>query len=513
MTLRKLLKSLTSRLSLTVLLILIQVVFFFVMLLRLGDLFIYLDLVLYFLSIVLTIYLINDDNKSPSLKLPWILAIVLFPLLGGIGYLLFGRNAVEHDAILLRNTITTKLKDYYGSNHLQVKLAEKNKYYATDASYIHKVSNAVLHNNTKSEYFPIGEAMFDKLCEMLEKAEHYIFLEFFIVQEGEMFDKVLDILKDKANKGVEVRFIYDDLGCIKTLPGDYYKKLESYGIKCGVFNPFRPIVSIIHNNRNHRKIAVVDGYMGISGGINLADEYINKRERFGHWKDTAIYLEGEAVHNLTLLFLEDWYYCRNEMEDYGEYAPFKYAPNVIESDGYYQSYGDSPLDEELCAQNVFINVLSHSTDYVYITTPYLIIDYDFLNSIKLAAKRGIDIRIITPHIPDKWYVHMLTRAFYHSLLDAGVRIYEYTPGFIHAKTMVSDDSVAIVGTINLDYRSLVHNYECATIMYYSSTCMDIKADFEKTLEVCEEMTIDNLPKHNLVYEVVMNIIKLFAPLM
>lgn len=513
MLIRKLMKLLSSRLIFTMLLILLQLVLFFVILFQLSGAFIYFYVVLYIVSILMVIYLINEDSKSPSLKLPWILLIVLIPLVGGIAYLFFGRNAVEHEAIKRRTEVDSKLKEINSNNDLENELKEINPYYATQAHYIHSVSNAVVYKHTHSEYLPLGEVMFDKLCEILRNAKHYIFLEFFIIEEGYMFDTVLEILKQKVREGVDVRIIYDDLGCINTLPNGYYRKLESYGIKCGVFNPFKPVLSIVHNNRDHRKIVVVDGYMGINGGINLADEYINKKERFGHWKDTAIYLEGEAVHNLTLLFLENWYYCGYDLDDYKQYSPLMYMPATIEEDGYYQSYGDSPLDDELCGQNVYMNVLNEAVDYVYITTPYLIIDYEFLNSIKMAAKRGVDVRIITPHIPDKWYVHMLTRAYYGTLLQAGVRIYEYTPGFIHAKTMVADDKEAICGTINLDYRSLVHHYECATIMYNCASCKDIKNDFLETVKKSEEITLDTLPKHNILYDVIMNILKLFASLM
>lgn len=510
---RRILKALTSRLLFTILLILAQCLLFLLLLVRLSEMFVYVYITLYILSLSIIIYIINEDEKSPSLKILWLLFIALLPLAGGVIYLFFGRNAVEVEAINRRKKINDILNNYRINHNLEDELRKTNPYYATQAHYISKVSNASLLENTQSSYLNDGEVMFKKLCEMLEKAEHYIFLEFFIITEGYMWDSIIEILKRKVKSGVEVRVIYDDIGCIKTLPNHYNRTLESYGIKCGVFNPFIPILSIVHNNRDHRKIAVVDGYMAINGGINIGDEYINKVERFGHWKDTAIYLEGEAVHNLTLMFLENWYYCGKKEEDYGNYYPLKYSKQEYASDGYYQSYGDSPIDNEQCGQNVYMNVLNHAHDYVYITTPYLIIDYEFLNCIKLAAKRGVDVRLITPHIPDKWYVHLITRAFYRNLMKSGVRIYEYTPGFIHAKTMVADDSEAIVGTINLDYRSLVHHYECATIMYNCSTCLEIKQDFMDTLDVSEEMTKDKLPKYSLIVDMLMNTIKLFAPLM
>ena len=506
----KIKKIFTSRLVVTGALIILQCILLFYEVLKLSTVFIYMNFILYFLSLLMVVYLVNEGDKSPSIKMPWIILILIVPLVGGVAYLLFGRNAVEVEAIRRRNTVEKKLKEYYGNNELEEELRMQSEPLATQSHYIHKVADCSLQKNTQSEYLPLGEVMFEKTIEILQKAQKFIFIEFFIIEEGVMWDTILEILKKKVAEGVEVRVIYDDIGCIRTLPNNYEKTLRSYGIKCSVFNPFKPVLSIIHNNRNHRKIIVVDGIYGINGGINLADEYINKKERFGHWKDSALYLYGEGVRNLTLIFLEDWYYCNNPLEDYSLFMPQTLS---IESDGYVQSYGDSPLDANLTGQNVYMNVLGMATKYVYITTPYFIIDYEFLNAIKQAALRGVDIRIITPHIPDKWYVHIITRSYYQTLIESGVKVYEYKPGFIHAKTMVCDDTIGICGTINLDYRSLVHHYECATILYQSKTVLAMKDDFSKTLEKCINAENLNKRKHKMLYDIIMNIVKLFASLM
>ena len=347
--------------------------------------------------------------------------------------------------------------------------------------------------------------------EELKKAKKYIFMEYFIIQEGKMWNTILDILKEKAAQGVDVRVIYDDMGCIMTLPNGYNKKLESYGIKCSVFNPFVPILSSKFNTRDHRKICVIDGNVGFTGGINLADEYINAYEKHGHWKDTSVMLKGEGVFALTAMFLSMWDYCSGWEEDFDLFRP-ESMPRLPGS-GWVQPYTDTPLDHEKVGQAVYLNMISRARDYIYITTPYLIVDVATNTALCNAAKAGVDVRIITPHIPDKRSVFEVTKAHYPPLLEAGVKIYEYTPGFIHAKNFVVDGRYATVGTVNLDYRSLFLHFEDGVWLCDAPCIADIKADFEKTLEQCEAISLRRARHLNILVQLYRSVLRIFAPLM
>ena len=328
-----------------------------------------------------------------------------------------------------------------------------------------------------------------------------------------MWDPILAILRRKAAEGVDVRVIYDDLGSIFKLPDGYDKLLESYGIRACVFNPFIPVINLRMNNRDHRKICVIDGHTGFTGGINLADEYINVKELHGHWKDTAIMLRGEAVWSLTVMFLTMWDFIKGEEADFDLYRPQVYQRELPPDDGYIQPFADNPLDDEPVGENVYLNMISRAKKYVYITTPYLIPSNEMMTALCNAARSGVDVRIITPHVPDKWYVHMVSRAHYSQLVEAGVRIFEYAPGFIHAKSFVADGLYAVVGTINLDYRSLYLHFECATWMYGASCIQDIYRDFLETEAVSQEITLEQcraVPFHT---RIARNLLKMFAPLM
>lgn len=327
-----------------------------------------------------------------------------------------------------------------------------------------------------------------------------------------MWDTVLEILKHKAAEGVEVRIIYDDIGCFLRLPKNYTKRLDDFGIKCIVFNPFRPFFTAIQNHRDHRKIVSIDGEVAFTGGINLADEYINEIQRFGHWKDTAVMLRGAAAWSLTLMFLEMWAVAGNTAEDYSRFYPYGDKPLPHESDGFVQPYCDTPMDRENVSEHIYLHILSRAQDYVYICTPYLIIDETMSSALTLAAKSGVDVRIITPHIPDKKAVHATTRSHYHELISAGVRIYEYSKGFMHSKTFVSDDRVATVGTANLDFRSLYLHFECGACLYDSKTVLDVKKDFLDTLDTCVEITPDQF-KVTSRNRLLRAILRLYSPMM
>ena len=327
-----------------------------------------------------------------------------------------------------------------------------------------------------------------------------------------MWSSVLEILEEKAQAGVDVRLIFDDWGCITTLPYHFYKELQKKGIQCAAFNPFRPVMNIILNNRDHRKICVVDGYIGFTGGINLADEYINRKKRFGYWKDTAIRLKGEGVWNLTVMFLQMWSVVTRTEVSFANYQPHCYHPQPFEGEGFVQPYCDTPLDNEVVGENVYMNMINRASRYVYICTPYLIIDNEMMTSLCLAAKSGVNVRIITPGIPDKKIVFLLTQSYYEQLIEAGVEIYEYQPGFVHAKSFVCDDELAVIGTINMDYRSLYLHFENGVWIYGNHVVYDMKADYLEMLKDCKKIDLEFCRKRSALARAFQSILRLMAPL-
>lgn len=497
---------------------------FFAMLLQLailvGGLIAFMDsfYIFYSLSIVLSfavVLWILNDTSNPAYKIAWLIPILVFPIFGGIFYLFFGK-------IRLSGKMKQQIKEgekwvrpltTRGSENLR-KLESLNIDAAMQSRYLSVNARNPVWTNTASEYLPTGELAFERITEALKKAEHFIFIEFFIIGEGRMWETVLSILAQKAKRGVDVRVMYDDFGCIGRLPSNYEKRLEAMGIKCAVFNLLKPLLSASYNHRDHRKILVIDGRVGFTGGINLADEYINEFPRFGHWKDNAIRLEGDAVASFTSMFLKLWSFARRKHDDDPRYEIFPQEGwPVLESDGFVQPYEDSPLDSELVGENVYLNIIGKAKRYLYITTPYLIIDNEMLMALTLAAKNGLDVRIITPHIPDKWYVHAVTRANYRALVAGGVRIFEYLPGFIHSKTFVADDIFGTVGTINLDFRSLYLHFECGVWLFGCRSLLAMRDDFLTTLEKCQEVTIAELDAIKIHRKVAGWLLKVFSPLL
>lgn len=330
-----------------------------------------------------------------------------------------------------------------------------------------------------------------------------------------MWQSILEILEKKAAEGVDVRIIYDGFGCLTTLPNNYPQILKEKGIKSVIFQKFRPFVNVVQNNRDHRKLCIIDGYTGFTGGINLADEYINYKERFGYWKDTAVMLQGEAVANMTVMFLSMWSVLTREKAypDYGRYMPHTYHPEPFEGKGYVQPFCDSPLDNEVIGENVYLNIISQAKKYVYICTPYLIVDNEMITALCLAAQRGVDVRITTPGIPDKKMVFLLTQSYYSQLIKNGVKIYEFSPGFLHAKSFVCDDQVAVVGTINLDYRSLYLHFEDGVWICNNDVVEDIYKDYTDTLKQCVPVSLDFCENRSIAVRMGQSILRLFAPLL
>ena len=358
----------------------------------------------------------------------------------------------------------------------------------------------------------LGEDFFRQLMRELPKAKKFIFLEYFILEKGLMWDSVLEILRERAAAGVEVCVIYDDFGCIQRLSASYPKELAGFNIKAVPYNPMRPSMDPSLNYRDHRKICVIDGQVGFTGGINLADEYINKVERFGHWKDTSVLLRGAAVRSLTRMFLQQW--TLNAGSDTLDRPEEEYlTARALPALGYVQPFPDSPLDHFNVAENAYLHLIQRADHYVYITTPYLILDNEFVTTLKTAAESGVDVRIITPSHPDKWYVHMVSRSYYQTLIQSGVKIYEYQPGFIHAKMCLCDDEAAMVGTANLDYRSLYLHYENAVLLYHTPVLAEIKKDIEETLEKSRLITIEELRSKLRGTSALCALLKLLAPLM
>ena len=451
-------------------------------------------------------------NGTFDVKLPWIILILVFPVFGSLFYFLFHQQRVRKKVRknIENQAYATKKMDYNHEN-IYAKLLEKDKRMFNQSNYIYKTNNLPVYQNTETKYFKIGEEFYCCLLEELKKAEKFIFIEIFILKQGKMWNSIFNILKEKAASGVDVRILYDDFGCISTLPYNYKKHIQKYGIKCEVFNPIHPIVTLAHNNRDHRKIVVIDGNVAFTGGINFSDEYINEVIRFGHWKDTGIMLKGDAVKSFALMFLENWHIYQNRDEDYKQFMP---NTSNIKNDSFIQPYMGTPMDpDELVARNVYINILNDATDYVYITTPYLVLDQELENALINAAKRGIDVRIITPHVPDKKYVYAVTRSNYINLLKAGISIYEYTPGFIHAKNVCSDDKIATVGSINFDNRSFYHSYECGVWMYDTKTVLDIKQDFLDTQDISLKISENFVEKIPFSKKLKTGLWRIFSPLL
>ena len=471
---KKALKLLFNRIFYVVLAMLLQLIWLFLLVWKLAEYSKYISLAITVISLLSVLWILN---KKSILLISWdTMLIMAFPVFGLLLYMLFGQSRIADYMQIQYEKIRRESLPYLQPDpEIYEKIEEQDPSAAVQSEYICRLSAFPAHTNTEAEYFQVGDDMFPVLVQELEQAEHYIYIEYFIINDGVMWRTILDILERKAAEGVDVRLIYDGFGCLTTLPHKYDRFLEEKGIKCRVFNPFRPMLNIIQNNRDHRKICVIDGKTGFTGGINLADEYINQRERFGHWKDTAVVLRGEAVWNMTLMFLHMWNVINaiREPIDYEKYFPHAYHPEEFTGNGFIQPFSDTPLDGEVLGENIYLNIINRAKRYVYICTPYLIIDNEMMTALCLAAKGGVDVRIMTPGVPDKKMVFLLTQSYYEQLIEAGVKIYEYQPGFLHAKSFVCDDEIAVVGTINLDYRSLYLHFEDGVWIYRNNVIKDI----------------------------------------
>ncbi len=487
--------------------LLLQILLTLFIYLKLGE-YIQIIQILYGIISILIVLAIIKNSKRLSSDLIWIIVIMLFPIVGTLLFIILNKN--RNNSKILKN-INKNIKDgqkyFVQDKNIEREIKEKN---LGQLRYISEFAGFPITTNNEIKYYPLGDEVFPVMLEELKKAEKFIFMEYFIINKGQMWQKIVDILKEKAKQGVDVRVMYDDMGSVAMLPTNFPKELEKDGIKCVQFNKLSPFSGIIMNHRDHRKMTIIDGHTVFSGGINISDEYINVNSPHGHWKDNGIMIKGEAVWNFTVMFLEIWNAFRNDDKDYTKYK-FEFTKQY-EKNGLVVPYGESPLDDEIIGEDIYLNIINQAKKYVYIYTPYLIIDTDVINSLVLAARRGVDVRIIVPGIPDKKFVYDLTKSYFHTLIQGGVKIYTYTPGFVHSKVFISDDEVATVGTINMDYRSLYLHFECGIYMKDTNVIQDIKQDITNSIKVSHEETLEET-KYGIITSMWQAVLRIFAPLM
>lgn len=506
-------KIIFSRTLIVILMLLLQIAVLFFSFTWLGN---YMDYIwegMSFLGAILIVFIINRDEPT-EFKLTWIIPICVFPVFGALIYLFVISNA---GGIGLKAKTYIRMKEteglLYTSEETKEAIGECDDSFKGFSNYMENRAGYPTYHNSTAEYYPLGEDKFKDLLEELRKAKRYIFLEYFILERGIMWNAVLDILKEKVKEGVEVRVMYDGMCSILLLPYRYPKELEQYGIKAKMFAPIIPFLSTSQNNRDHRKIVVIDGKVAFTGGVNLADEYINRKVVYGHWKDVAVKITGDAVRSFTVMFLQMWNVSEKGTEDYERYLQDIEYEQPLYHDGFVIPYGETPTMKREVAKTVYESMINSANKYVHIMTPYFIVEREFLDSMRFAAGRGVEVSMILPHIPDKKIVYYIARTFYPELLRSGIKVYEYTPGFVHAKTFASDDISATVGTINLDYRSFYHHFECGAYFYDNKVVGKVEEDFQNTLLKCQEVTWDYYKKIPLHQKILGRIFRLVAPLM
>ena len=521
-TATKIFNTVFTRFNITVFLVLLQAGYFALLVFRLDHYADWATILNRLIGIVCSIYIIWRDY-NPAYKISWLFFIGVLPSLGVVSYVIFGGKRPSRR---LRKTLAPLDKEHM-SDLAQTdditELAEPRV--RKTCSYIHEYGTFPAWKDTGAKYYSLGDDLYPDLLADLEKAERFIFLEFFIIGEGEMWGGIESVLREKAAAGVDVRVIYDDVGSIKALPRNFQKRMEAAGIKVITFNPVLPLLTFAYNNRDHRKIVVIDGDTGYTGGFNLSDEYINRKKRFGHWKDCGIRIEGNAVWNLTVMFLNMWNAFRKTDTVYDAFRPAGIRLSEVYqgqetheehtdsgSLGIVQPYGDSPLDEEHVGEFVYLDIINQAKDYLYIYTPYLLIDNEMQVALEMAVKRGVRITIVTPHIPDKPLVFAITRSYYEGLVHKDIRVMEYTKGFVHSKVFVSDDRMAAVGTINVDFRSFFFHFEDAVFLVDTPCIKDIRNDFETTFDVCTPVT-RNFMNHRILSKIAGVVLRVLAPLM
>lgn len=511
--LRGLFKIVFGRTLIIILMVLLQIVALLGSFLGLRSYFPFIWESMNVLGAFLVIFIVNRDEPA-EFKLTWIILICLFPVLGALTYVFIIGN---FGGIGLKAKLGRRVKETKGLLVTEEDTKEAVRECSVSlkgfSHYMENTAGFPTYHKSEAVYYPLGEDKFADLLRELKKAEKFIFLEYFIVERGIMWNAVLDILKEKVKEGVEVRMMYDGMCSLLLLPYRYPEELRRYGIKAKMFAPIVPFLSTTQNNRDHRKVVVIDGKVAFTGGVNLADEYINKVERFGHWKDIAVKITGDAVRSFTVMYLQMWNVSEKGSEDYEKYLKNIVFEEPLYHDGFVIPYGETPTRSTEVGKTVYSSMINGASKYVHIMTPYFIVDREFLDCMRYAARRGVEVSMILPHIPDKKVVYYIARSFYPELLEAGIKVYEYTPGFIHAKAFVSDDISATVGTINLDYRSFYHHFECGVYFYDHSVVAKVEKDFQETLLKCQEVTLDYYKKLPLYQKIVGRTSRLLAPLL
>ena len=461
------------------------------------------------LLIVLSVY---ASSENSAFKMPWIILILVFPVTGTLLYLLVGNSHVLRTRRRQFDCISSELQTHlHQDEQVFAHLEHQDLAIANQSRYILNSGKYPIYQNTHVDYYGDTVEALQAQIEALRTAEHFIFMEYHAIEDSTAFHSLLEVLKQKAAQGVDVRILYDDIGSMGFINKDFIGRMKDVGIDCRVFNPMIPFLNVFMNNRDHRKITVVDNKIGFTGGYNLADEYFNITHPYGEWKDTGVRLEGDAVLNLTEIFLENWNAIKHTDTNYDQYLAL--PENSFADKGFVQPYAETPLDDEALAESIYMNIIKNAKKYVWFTTPYLITSDEMNRELIQAAKRGVDVRIITPGIPDKKVVFRITRSHYDHLLSQGVKIYEYTPGFIHAKQCLADDESAVVGTINLDWRSLYLHFENGVYLYDCDCLSDMKQDFEQTFEIASEVTCDSRPPQSLLMRIWECLLRLVSTLM
>ncbi len=506
---RKVTSFLSSRLFVLIALAVLQVWFIMFLMSALESISEIVTLVLTISSLLLVLWVVNK-KQNLGYTVAWVILILILPIFGMTMYFFFSQRKMNP------RDRSKVIKQYAKSIHLMrprpgIFETMQDKDIRRQSAYIFNAAIEPPYENSEVRYLPTGEAFFAALLEELEKAEKYIFMEYFIIEEGVMWDPILEILERKAAQGLDVRFMYDDIGCASKVPSSYYKTLRAKGIRCEVFNTLKPILNSMFNNRDHRKITVIDGKTAFCGGTNLADEYINVTHPYGQWKDASVMVRGEAVFSLLVIFMNLWGFTSGDDESLDGYhadiVPARDACGIV------QPFSDSPIDNNYISESVFINLISRAKDYVYIMTPYLVIGNELSTLLATAATSGVDVRIIVPHVPDKKLVFMLTQSYYAQLIKSGVKVYEYLPGFIHSKVLLSDDQTAVVGTINLDYRSMYLHFECGVWMHGCPAIQDIRQDFDDTFAISKEISFADTVSVPWYKRFFRAILQIFGPLM
>ncbi|MDO5695232.1 MAG: cardiolipin synthase [Eubacteriales bacterium] len=494
-----------SKVPITVLLIILQVVWFFAFFTKLSAHAAWIQGLFTLLGLLMYLFIISSD-ENPSYQIAWITVIAVLPILGGFLYLILGN---KRPAKRMKRAMQRSMDELRPHLDQVPPVTAPPSRMAGVSAYIRHYGPYPAYEGTDLDYFSSGEDLFEEMMTAIERAERFIFFEYFIVSEGEMYRRMAEVLTAKARAGLDVRVMYDGFGCITTIPRHFERDLKAAGVQVVSFNPLIPLATLKMNHRDHRKLLIVDGHIGFTGGINIADEYINRISRFGYWKDTGVRLSGPAVWSMTLMFLHLWHYYRPSDEDVHLFAP---TTSHEASDGLVQPFSDTPLDGEALAKNIYMDILWRAEKYVTIMNPYWVPDNEMMKALTMAAKRGVQVTIIVPGINDSKSVALLAEGYYKKLLEAGVHIHAFTPGFVHAKSMVSDDCIAVVGTVNMDFRSLYLHFEDGVLFTSESAVAALKRDGEETLKQCRPLKISDL-RQGVVLNLIRAMLRIFSPLL